>query len=245
MSGQQQFGQVHQDLLLEAWGNRNGINFISRQAAPGNAIRLAQWELIQEPSPEANSENRIRGVLSLSVSSEVRDKDGIIRFKGTQLRLVGESGQSYWPMGIHLEDMPWSKLYGDLSALALPEKQGENGYLESNRADYILWAKDDEDDEGVIRREIRGSYAGQLWWQVQLLGESGELQMLPASLGVVQKPQKKEKTATIELIFEINENDKPDYVVFKRTAMGKVTIETVEKGPTGQEDESGTEGPAR
>jgi hypothetical protein len=251
MGGEQKFGRVHQDLLLEAWGNRNGINFLSRQAAPGEAIVSAKWNPSEEQSPEADRDNRLRGVLSLTLSAEARDKDGVVRFKGPQVRLVGESGRSYWPMGIHLDNMPWSKLYGeDLSVLALPGEEGKKGYhLEYNKADYHLWAKD-EREEGVIRREIRGSEADRLWWQVQLLGESGKLQLLPASLGVVRKLAGKEKAVTIKLIFEIAEEDKPDYVVFKRTAMRDVRIiETVEKGsrqgPTGQKGESGAEGPER
>jgi len=244
MSGEQKFGRVHQDLLLEAWGNRNGINFASRQAAPGEAIVSAEWNRREEDSPEPYSNNKLRGVLSLKIKAEACDKDRTLRFKGTQVRLVGESGRSYWPMGIHLENMPWSRLYGDLSGLA-----GERDYLQYNQADYQLWGKDDQEEE-VIRREIRGREADRLWWQVQLLGESGERQLLPASLGVVRKPAGKEKAVPIKLIFDIAEGDVLDYVVFKRTAMKDVRIiKTVENGstesPTGEEGESGGEGPER
>lgn len=234
MSGKQLFGQVHQDLLLEAWGNRNGINLLSRQAAGGKAISSAQWQLSDEPSPEANSDNRLRGVLSLTLTSEAEDEDGqVVRFKGSQVRLVGQSGRSYWPRGIHLDNIAWSKLYGALSVLALPGKNGELGYLDYNKADYRLWAKDDEDENGVIRREIRGTEANKLWWQVQLLGRNGELELLPASFGVVWKLPGKKEMVPLKLIFEIDEKDEPDYVVFKRTAMRKVqTIKTVEKDST-------------
>ncbi len=243
MGGEQKFGRVHQDLLLEAWANRNGINFLSRQAAPGDAIVWAKWKPSEEKSPEPDRNNKLRGVLSLRLKAEACDnKDNTLRFKGTQVRLVSKSGRSYWPMGIHLDNMLWSKLYGELNGLA-----DERGYLQYNKADYRLWAEDEE-EEGVIRREIRGSEADRLWWQVQLLGERGELRLLPASLGVVQKLERTEKAVTIELIFEIAGEDKPDYVVFKRTAMKDVgVIKTVEKGstqgPTGEEAESADEGP--
>ncbi len=249
MSGEQKFGRVHQDLLLEAWGNRNGINFLSRQAAPGEAIVSAKWELSGEENPEASRDNKLRGILSLTLDREARDEDGVVRFKGPQVRLVGKSRRSYWPMGIHLENMPWSKLYGeDLSVLALPGEEGENGYyLQYNKADYHLWGKD-EQEEGVIRREIRGSEEERLWWQVQLLGESGDLRMLPASFGVVCKLSKQEKAVTIELIFEIAKGDEPDYVVFKRTAMANVEIIKPKEEPSveaekRQEGDSGSEGP--
>ncbi|MCK4850879.1 MAG: CvpA family protein, partial [Phycisphaerae bacterium] len=243
MSGEQSFGGVHQDLLLEAWGNRNGVNFLSRQAAPGKAILSAEWQPIQEQSPEADGDNRLRGVLSLTLSVEAKDKDGVVRFKGPQVRLVGKSGRSYWPMGIHLDNMPWSKLYGELNGLA-----DERGYLQYGKADYRLWGRDEE-EEGVIRREIRGHETDRLWWQVQLLGGSGELRLLPASLGVVQKPQRvektKEKAVTIELIFDIAEGDVPDYVVFKRTAMAIIEREEEPsvQAEKRQEDESAGEGP--
>ena len=116
-----------------------------------------------------------------------------------------------------------------------------------NRTAIITQRAKDEREEGEIRREIRGSEADRLWWQVQLLGDSGELQLLPVSLGVVRKLAGKEKAATIKLIFEITEADKPDYVVFKRKAMrAEGIIETVEKGstqgPTGQQAEKRQEG---
>lgn len=221
MRGKQSFGEVHPDLLLEAWANRNGVNFQSRQAAPGDAIVWAQWEPSQEDSLEPGLDNKLRGVLSLRVSSEARDEDRAVRFKGPQVRLVGKSGRSYWPMGIDLDNMPWSRLYGELDSLVVPGEDGEKGYLQY-KSDYRLWAKDKE-DQGVIRREIRGSQGDRLWWQVQLEGESGDLRLLRANLGVVCKLDK-EKAVTVKLIFEIAEEDEPDYVVFKRTAMKNVQI---------------------
>ncbi len=243
MSGEQEFGRVHQDLLLEAWANRNGIDFQSRQAAPGNAIVSAQWERSQEKSLEPGEDNKVRGVLSLALSVKAKDEKGtVIRFKGPQVRLVGTSGRSYWPMGIHLDNMPWSQLYGDLDGLTIPEGKG---YLQYGKADYRLWAGDDE-KEGIIRREIRGNHAKLLWWQVQLLGRSGELRLLPTSFGVVCKPEGKAKEVAIKLIYEIPETDTPDYVVFKRTAMRNVRIvETVEEDSPEPKSDAESEGTDR
>lgn len=245
MGGKQSFGEVHPDLLLEAWANRNGLNFQSLQEAPGKVILSAQWALSQEQSPERDSNNTMRGILSLTLSPDASDEDGVLRFKGPQVRLVGKSGQSYWPMGIHLDNMPWSKLYGDLSDLAMPGDDGKKGYLRYNKADYRLWAKD-EQEQRIIRREIRGCDAGQLWWQLQLLGESGDLRVLPASFGVLRDIGKQER-ATIKLIFEITEGDDPDYVVFKRTAMRTIPREEkpAEQTEKSGKSESGGENPDR
>ena len=70
-----------------------------------------------------------------------------------------------------------------------------------------------------------------------MLGDSGDLRVLPASFGVVRNIGK-EGQATIELIFEIAETDKPDYVVFKRTAM--MTVQGGEK-PAEQTEKKGQE----
>ena len=237
----QSFAQVHRDLLLELWANRNGINFMSRQAAPGTAISLAQWRPSQEDNSQVSS-NKVRGILSLTLDYDARDEDkggGHLRFKGTQIRLVGKSGQSYWPVAIYLDGISWPVLYGDLDTLALPEPERSRGYLQCKGygEGNFLWAKDQQ-DQTSIRREIRIYREGEgLWFQMQLLGPSGNLELLPTSLGVVRSLKSNEK-ATISLIFEINrmfnvdeeeKEEKPDYVVFKRTAMKEV--KEVEVGP--------------
>jgi hypothetical protein len=222
----QSFSSVHPDLLLELWANRNGINFASRQVAPGNAIISAKWKLSPDVGPPT-SVDKAAGILTLTLDYEARDeKGGALRFKGLQVRLVGKSGRSYWPVAIHLEAISWPALYDDLSKLALADAQGKLGYMRYkayNDGNY-LWAKDQQDQENSIRREIRIHRKKEgLWFQIQLLGPSGSLEMLPTSLGLVRSLNKNEKPA-VELIFNIDREDEPDYVVFKRTAMKRVSI---------------------
>ena len=224
LRGQQTFAHVHQDLLLEAWAGRNGVNPTSYQAVPGDAIFSATWDTNPNPSPGSKA-NTTSGILSLALRPNAADKDGDLRFKGVQVRLVGTSGQSYWPSGIHLDDKFWAKLYGNLTSLAIPGEDGNKGYLQY-KAGYHLWARDAQDtqDQELTRREIRGCQADRLWWQVQMLGETGELELLPGTLAVVRQVNRKEKSTTIRLVFDIDDADQPDYVVFKRTAMKNVTI---------------------
>ena len=229
LGSQQTFGRVHHDLLLELWANRNGIAFASRQVAPGNAVASAQWRPSLEASPQTGVD-KATGILTLMLDYEARDEDGPLRFKGTQVRLVGTSGRSYWPVAIHLDGISWPALYGDLSKLALLEAEGAQGYLryKAYNDGNSLWAKD-EQDQGNIRREIRIHRQEEgLWFQVQLAGPSGNLEMLPTSLGLIRSLKKNEK-AVIELIFDIDREDEPDYVVFKRTAMKQVSTIVPEK----------------
>ena len=242
LGGGQRFAEVHPDFLLEAWANRNGINALSRRAAPGGAVMQAKWQEADEDDRIPNSD-KMTGILRLVLSSEASDEDQggrVMRFRGPQVRMVGQSGKSYWPVGVYLEDFSWSSLYGDLAELTLSGEQGERGYLRYNRSDYFLWGEQ-VTEQGLERREIRGCLSNRLWWQLQMLRERGEPtpKALPATLGVVQELSKGEDMA-INLLFEIEPDDVPDYVVFKRTAFREVTVlRKIEPDTTAEADDSG------
>ena len=227
LAGQQRFARVHPDLLLEVWANRNAISSLSRQAAAGGDIMQAKWEQASKDHRIPGSD-RIAGILTLELSSDASDEQEtgrVIRFKGTQVRLVGVSGKSYWPKGIYLDGFPWASLYGNLDSLTAGGDEGASGYLRY-KSDYYLWAKDITDQRHILR-EIRGCQPQQMWWQLQMQGASGELSVLPGSLGVVQEVRKGEN-ATVKLLFEIEPKDQPDYVTFKRTAIREVELPKVE-----------------
>ena len=242
MGSDQNFGSRHEDMLLELWAGRNGISSASRQTAQGDAITSAQWQAKPDVIPLSDIDKKA-GVLKLTLDYEARDEDAAIRFKGTQVRLVGTSGRSYWPKAINLEGISWAALYEDISKLKLTTAEGERGYLRYKAADdgNYLWAKDaevDQDDEylPMVRREIRIHRKEEaLWFQVQLVGASGSLEMVPTSLAVYRKPKKKKEKTTIELIFELDQEDVPSYVVFKRTATKQVRVLEEEKAPAVEE----------
>ena len=74
-------------------------------------------------------------------------------------------------------------------------------------------------------------------------GGKPNFRALPATLGIVQELGKGENMP-IDLLFEIEPDDVPDYVVFKRTAFGEVDVpKRVEPDTSaGAEGSGGTSG---
>jgi len=211
LADERRWGDSHDDLLRELYCARNTADLHGRVDAPAGCLHLEEvvnvgllTPYFRDHAPERLTDpmGSRHVLISLRVDKSAWDEDGAWRLPGTQFRLVGQSGKSYYPLGG--EPMGVTDAEGRDIRTRWPRanQQGQADALVSHVKPAYIRTKQGEREWDMAALVIVARMRTPDDWKRS--GVPGATVPQPGALRVVW-------------LYAMEPDDEPDYMVFRRT----------------------------
>ena len=141
--GGKPFGDVHEDLRLELWAVRNRDAGARTDAEPGGVKLLSVTDVTDVPmvddetdrttfasgAPAYPGVNKLDSrvyIVRIQATEGALDRDRKWRLRGTHLRLVTDSGESYFPVGYLVYAGRWQVLSAPIGDVQITREHASN-----------------------------------------------------------------------------------------------------------------------
>jgi hypothetical protein len=225
LSGQRPYAKVHDDLLLENFCGRNRADWYGQIEAPPGCIRVLKaedfdfrtfkppvcdpsWTMAQDHSipPNALGGKLIR--VSMLVNVSARDQDNRWRLPGTHFRLVCGSGKSYYPLTGAVTGI-LDKKGKNIETIA---PAGNDPYGKPIYRDYLFrYFQPSQTPETLGRRSYDLT-------RIALYARLPPVRIIEPSQAGQPGTRIDPENLVVEWIYRIDTGERPDHVVFRRTA---------------------------